>query len=79
MHYKTHLKYMMKRKCCVALIYHCQVDVWCFFSDLMSFLKQIRNETASTASCNNNIERDSSSELHKESIRVSDDTIMNGV
>lgn len=45
-------------------------------SDLMSFLKQIRNETASTASCNNNIERDSSIELHKESIRVSDDTIM---
>lgn len=46
------------------------LDVLCIlihFNDLivpglMSFLKQIRNETASTVSCNNNTDKDSSQE-----------------
>ena len=49
------------------------------FADLMSFLKQIRNETARTVSCNNNIERDSSLELRKELDGVSDNTLINDV
>ncbi|RMX57483.1 hypothetical protein pdam_00020974 [Pocillopora damicornis] len=48
-------------------------------SDLMSFLKQIRNETARTVSCNNNIGRDSSLELQKELDGVSDNTLINDV
>ncbi|KAL9956821.1 hypothetical protein ACROYT_G038362 [Oculina patagonica] len=35
-------------------------------SGLMSFLKQIRNETASAVSCNNNTDKDSSQESKKE-------------
>lgn len=49
------------------------------FADLMSFLKQIRNETARTVSCNNNIGRDSSLELQKELDGVSDNTLINDV
>ena len=49
------------------------------FVDLMSFLKQIRNETATTVSCNNNIGRDSSLELRKELDGVSDNTLINDV
>ncbi|XP_058971059.2 indoleamine 2,3-dioxygenase 2 [Pocillopora verrucosa] len=48
-------------------------------SDLMSFLKQIRNETARTVSCNNNIGRDFSLELQKELDGVSDNTLINDV
>ena len=49
------------------------------FADLMSFLKQIRNETARTVSCNNNIGRDSSLELQKELDGVSNNTLINDV
>lgn len=71
---------MTKRKCYGASIYWWQVFSLLFvFADLMSFLKQIRNETARTVSCNNNIGRDSSLELQKELDGVSDNTLINDV
>ena len=71
---------MTKRKCYGASIYWWQVFSLLFvFADLMSFLKQIRNETARTVSCNNNIGRDSSLELQKELDGVSDNTLIDDV